>query len=247
MVNEIEETNLLEGDLPIAVAFDTNMYFNLFFDQLTQLLLKKYNKPPFPINFICSNGVKTELTGYEWKYKNNDIEDIKRVCYRPNIIDNFFNQNKLTSREWHLGHIDYLESIEFTYSKIVDIEDEITNDDMDSKIIEGIVKEISQQDLKLFLYSQDSDFISRAKGNRNIVPIYLEKVPYYKLGHHLFSEWESFLRLLYILSVTFGAIELTFDEKSFIIYGIWKGKKYGHWEQKCIKIVSTDKIIQNIR
>jgi len=237
----------LEGDLPVALAFDTNLYYNLFFDQLTNLLRKRYGSPPYMINFLCSTGVKKELTRYELKYKSNDIEEIKQFCKNPEVIDNFFNQNKLKSRLWHLGHVDYLDSIDSTQSKIVDVDKTIETDDMDCKILEGLVEYINQQNIKLYLYSQDSDFISRAKGNRNVIPTYLDKIPYHKLNSQLSCEWEQLVKLLYILSITFGAIQLDFEDNVVIIYGIWKGKKYHHWLDKSIKIVSKDNIITNIQ
>ncbi len=246
-INENEDTNLLEGDLPVALAFDTNLYYNLFFDQLTGLLRKRYGSPPYLINFLCSTGVKKELTGYEWKYKSNDIEEIKHVCKEPDVIDNFLNQNKLKSRLWHLGHVDYLDSIDSTQSKIVDIDKTIETDDMDCKILEGLVEYINQQNIKLYLYSQDSDFISRAKGNRNVIPIFLDKIPFHKLNSRLSCEWEQLVKLLYILSITFGAIRLEFEDTDLILNGIWKGKKYHHWLDKSIKIVSKDNIITNIQ
>ncbi len=246
-IEESEKTNLLEGDLPVAMAFDTNLYFNLFFDQITNLLRKKFGSSPYPINFLCSIGVKKELTRYEWKYKSKEIEEIKQILQNPEVIDNFFNQNKLTSRLWHLGHVDYLDSIESTHSKIVDVDKFIETDDMDCKIIEGLIEYITQQNIKLYLFSQDSDFISRAKGNRNVHPIYLDNIPPFKLNNHLSCEWERFAKLLYILSITFGAIQLEFEGSTLQIYGIWKGKKYHHWLDKSVKIVSNDNIIANIQ
>lgn len=246
-INANEDTNLLEGDLPVALAFDTNLYYNLFFDQLTELLRKRYGSPPYLINFLCSTGVKKELTGYEWKYKSNDIEEIKQISKDPDVIDNFLNQNKLRSRLWHLGHVDYLDSIDSTQSKIVDMDKTIETDDMDSKILEGLVEYINQQNIKLYLYSQDSDFISRAKGNRNVIPIYLDKIPFHKLNSRLSCEWEQFAKLLYVISITFGAIRLEFEDSALSTFGIWKGKKYHHWLDKSIKIVSKDNIITNIQ
>ncbi|MGV9206429.1 MAG: hypothetical protein ACOC44_20675 [Promethearchaeia archaeon] len=245
--DELKNIDLLGGDLPVAIAFDTNMYLNLFFNQFSESLRKQYGPAPFPINFLCSNGVKKELTRYEWKYKPNDLEGIREVCKEPDIIDNFFNQNKLGSRLWHLGHVDYLDSIDLTHSKIVNIDKSIQTNDMDSKIIEGLVNNISQQNIKLYLYSQDSDFISRAKGNRNLSPIYLDKIPLYKLNEQFSCEWEQFAKLLSILSVTFGAVKLKFGDSTLNVYGIWKGKKYGDWLNKSVKIVSKNNIIKNIQ
>jgi len=247
VINEIEETNLLEGDLPVALAFDTNLYFNLMFNQLTDLFNKRFQSPPYLINFLCSVGVKKELTGYEWKYKGNDIEEMKEICKEPEIVNNFFNQNKFKSRLWHLGHVDYLDSIESTQSKIIDIDKTIETDDMDCMILEGLVDYINQQNIKLYLYSEDSDFISRAKGNPNVIPVFLEKIPFHKLNSRLSCEWEQLAKLLYVLSITFGAIKLEFEKTTLIMYGIWKGKKYHHWLDKSIKIVSEDNIINNIK
>ena len=97
------------------------------------------------------------------------------------------------------------------------------------------------------MYSQDSDFISSAKGNRNVIPIFLDKIPFHKLNSRLSCEWEQFAKLLYVLSITFGAIRLEFENTLLTIYGIWKGKKYHHWIEKSIKIVSEDNIINNIQ
>ena len=247
LIAELEDLNILEGDMPIAIAFDTNLYYDQFFTQLSSLLDKKYGKPKYPIYFLLSEGVKKELITYEYKYKVDDIEDLKGNCAYPDIVEEFFNQNKLNARIKHLGHIDFLKCNENVYSKIIEEDKSIYKSDMDSRIIQGLLKEIRQQNIKLYLYSLDSDFIARARGNRNLITKHLEKIPQSKLEKKYSCDWEMFNRFLYNLAITFGAIIIKFPNgTNLILYGIWRGKKLNDWEKENIKITFSNKLLDRI-
>ncbi len=248
LIEKIENLNILEGDSPIALFFDTNLYYDQFFTQLSNLLEQKYRKPKYPIYFLLSEGVKKELITYENKYKVDDIEKLKENCAYPDIVEEFFNQNKFKSRIKHLGHIDFLKCNENVYSKIIEEDQTINKNDMDSRIIQGLLKEIRQQNIRLFLYSQDSDFIARARGNRNLIAKFLEKIPQTKLETKYICNWEIFNRFLYNLAITFGAVILEFsNETNLVIYGIWRGKKLNDWEKENIKIISSNPILERIQ
>jgi len=247
LITELENVNILEGDIPIAISFDTCLYYDQFFTQLTRLLEQKYRKPKYPIYFLLSEGVKNELITYEDKYKVNDIEELKDNSAHPEMIEEFFNQNKFKARIKHLGHMDFLKCDENVYSKIVEEERSISRRDMDSRIIQGLINEIRQQNLKLYLFSQDSDFIARARGNRNLIAKHLEKIPQSKLKKKYNCSWEDFNRFLYTLAITFGAIKLEFSNNFTIdFYGIWRGKKLNDWERENLKIFTSNPIIERI-
>jgi len=247
ILRDMAKVNPLNGDLPIAISFDTNLYYNQFFSQLYPMLLEKYGAPRFPIKFLMSEGVKKELTRYEKKYKQKDIDDLKKVVKYPLIIQDFFNQSTLTSRLWHLGHSDFLKCIANVNYKFVDEDTSVNHNDMDNKIINGLLKEIKQQNIKLHILSQDSDFIARSRGNKNLVPIFLDRIPNSKLKLLYSISWEKFVRFIYTLSVTFGAIVLEFNDKSVIvIQGIWRGKKLFHWENETMKVCSINNLISKI-
>ncbi len=177
ILNKIENINILEGDFPIAIAFDTNLYIDQYFTQFLKLLKKKYHKPRFPVYFLLSEGVKKELMTFESKYKNSDIQKLKRICNNSRMVEEFYNQNKLRARIKHMGYIDFLKCNENVYSKIIQEDIGMSNKDMDSKLIQGFINELKEQNIKLYLFSEDSDFISRARGNRNLVAINLERPP----------------------------------------------------------------------
>jgi hypothetical protein len=246
-LNKIESVNILEGDMLSALAFDTNLYYYQFFTQFSKMLRKRYRKPKYPINFLVSEGVRKELLSYEAKYKNEDIEDLKFNCADPFLIEDFWNQNNLKARIKHLAHTDYLKCVDNVYSKLVQEDTTIQNADMDTRIIEGLVKEIRQERVKLYLFSQDKDFISRARGIRNIIPVYLEKIPYAKLREKITCSWEKFSRFLYILAITFGVITLQFGEIGNIhLYGIWRGKELSDWENENVKLSSNNLILKKV-
>ena len=247
LITDLERINILEGDMPIAIAFDTCLYYDQFFTQLSRILEQKYRKPKYPIYFLLSEGVKNELITYEEKYKVDDIEELKNISAYPDMIEEFFNQNKFKARIKHLGHIDFLKCDEYVYSKIVEEEKNLDKSDMDSRIIQGLIKEIRQQNIKLYLFSQDSDFIARARGNRNLIAKHLEKVPQSKLEKKYVYSWEEFSRFLYNLAITFGAIKLEFSNSSIIdLYGIWRGKKLYDWERENLKILTLNPITERI-
>ncbi|MEJ2294146.1 MAG: hypothetical protein P8Y23_05200 [Candidatus Lokiarchaeota archaeon] len=246
-LNKIEAINVLEGDMLSALAFDTNLYYDQIFTQFSKMLRKRYKIPKYPINFLVSEGVRKELLTYEAKYKNEDIEDLKGKCADPDLIEDFWNQNKLNARIKHLAHTDYLKCFDSVYSKLVQEDTTIENADMDTKIIEGLAKEIRQQRIKLYLFSQDKDFISRARGIRNIIPIYLEKIPFSKLKDKITCGWGKFSRFLYILAITFGVITLQFGEnENMQLYGIWRGKGLNDWENENVKLSSNNPILKKV-
>lgn len=248
LFDEINNINILDGDMPIAIAFDTNLYYDQFFTQLSTLLDKRYRKPKYPVYFLLSEGVKKELITYEFKYKVDDIEALKDNCAHPDMVEEFFNQNKLKARIKHLGHIDFLKCNEKVYSKIIEEDESIDKNDMDSRIIQGLIKELRQQNIKLYLYSQDSDFIARARGNRNLITKHLEKVPLWKFKNKYSCEWEKFNQFLYNLTIMFGAIKLEFpDSSSLKLYGIWRGKKLNDREKENLKIVFSNQFLSRIK
>lgn len=247
ILRNMDRVNPLNGDLPIAISFDTNLYFNQFFSQMYPMLLERYGAPRFPIKFLMSEGVKKELTRYEKKYKQYDIDELKNVVKYPSIIEDFFNQSTLNSRLWHLGHSDFLKCIDNVNYKLVDEDISVNHNDMDNKIINGLLKEIKQQNIKLYILSQDSDFIARSRGNKNLVAKFLDKIPYSKLKQLYSISWEKFVRFIYTLSVTFGAIILEFKGKPIIvIQGIWRGKKLFHWENGTMKVCSANNLLGKI-
>ena len=247
ILRNMDQVNPLNGDLPIAISFDTNLYFNQFFSQMYPMLLERYGAPRFPIKFLMSEGVKKELTRYEKKYKQYNIDELKNVVKYPSIIEDFFNQSTLNSRLWHLGHSDFLKCIDNVNYKLVDEDISVNHNDMDNKIINGLLKEIKQQNIKLYILSQDSDFIARSRGNKNLVTKFFDKIPYSKLKQLYSISWEKFVRFIYTLSVTFGAIILEFKGKPIIvIQGIWRGKKLFHWENETMKVCSTNNLLSKI-
>ncbi|TFF88002.1 MAG: hypothetical protein EU549_03805 [Promethearchaeota archaeon] len=247
VLNEIDNLNILEGDMPIAIAFDTNLYYDQFFSHFSCILKNKYRNTKYPIYFLLSEGVKKELITYEDKYKGEDIDKFRQFCPYRDIVDEFFNQNKFHSRIKHLGHMDFLKCNEGVYSKIIDEEVSINRRDMDSRIIEGLIKEIHNQNIKLFLFSEDSDFIARARGNRNLIAKHLERIPLWKLEEKYSCNWEIFDRFLYILAITFGAIIIDIqDYPQLIIHGIWRGKKLFDWEKENVKIITSNPILDKI-
>ncbi len=247
VLREIDKCNILQGDLPIVFAFDTNMYFSQFFNQLSILLKKKFGNRRSPISFLLSEGVKQELSKYEWKYTNKELDPMKKLCPNSDLLDEFSNQNTLDSRLWHLGHIDFLKCLKETHSKSVDIDDAVESEFKDLKIIEGLNKEVKQQNIKLYLFSKDSDFIARAQGHRNIVPVFIETIPQKEIKDSYTCDWETLLRLLYNLSITFGVIKLEFKRgNSILIYGIWRGKKFQDWECEVLKLKASNPILTRV-
>ncbi|MHA1755979.1 MAG: hypothetical protein ACTSVV_04355 [Promethearchaeota archaeon] len=248
ILNKIENINILEGDFPIAIAFDTNLYVDQYFTQFLKLLKKRYHKPRFPIYFLLSEGVKKELMTFKNKYKNDEIQKLKTLCANPKMVEEFYNQNKLKARIKHMGYVDFLKCNENVYSKIILEDESVDKKNMDSRIIHGFLNEIREQNIKLYLLSQDSDFISRARGNRNLIAIHLERIPLSQLKDEFICSWEDFGRFLYNLAIIFGAINLKLENNHNIeIYGIWRGKKFNNWDKEELKIISLKSLLVNVK
>jgi len=246
ILEELKDINFLEGDLPIALAFDTSTYRNQVFSQLYLYLMNNYRLSPKSINFLLSEGVKAELMNFEDKYRQKDINNLKTVGKYPQIIDRFINQNMLEARLIHSGHTDYLKSRKFTNTKQIP---EGYARDQDTRIIRGLAKYVEKNNIKLHLFSHDKDFNDRAQGFPNVKSHILEKnLPLRNLGSNFECSWEIFFRLLYNLSILFGAIILRVKNKhEIIIFGIWVGKSASDWENERLLIYSENSILKNIK
>ena len=234
ILKEIINNNVIKGDLPITFAFDTSTYRNHIFTHLYRLYNLKYNRKINNLNFFISDGVFKELKGFEAKYNPSQISRLKKIVEYPYLIDNFGNQNTLYSRILHAAHVDFLKTIKFVNAKWVETEKE-GNDD-DSQIIMKLANEAATQNVKLYLFTHDSDFECRADGYRNVHCKFLE-YPYYKIIGNQFSiDWYYLARIFYELAILFGAIIIKVPNgNNIFIFGIWRGKRTEDWENERVK------------
>ena len=237
---EIKNRDYLKGEHPIAIAFDTNLYYEQMFSHLSRYIRLKYDNFGHPLNFLISEGVRKELMNYEDKYNRRDLEELKNYANYPQIVEQFNNQNKFFARKKHLAHIDFLKNSIAPFSKEVKEDSTYPSEDMDTKIIMGLINEARSQEIKLYLFSQDSNFFGRTRSIKNLEGIFLEKNRFRYLDFKFNCSWELFCRLIYYFAIIFGAIILKFQNGSqMVIHGIWKGKRVEDWEAENVKIFAS--------
>ncbi len=252
LLNEIVDTNPINGDLYKIISFDTCTYSNQTFSHLYKYYKNnnKFTKKINKLDFLVSRGVVNEMSEYENKYSNNVIEYLKKTALYPNIVDKFRFQSTLQARLTKLAHCDYLKCKALANVKTVDLDDNAALHN-DTRIISGLASEIARfGNLHLSLYSHDENFYGRASG---LTSVKCMKLNYKQISHNdesnyeISCDWDEFERILYYLSVTFGAIILNINDKEkFVLFGIWPRQKTEDWQNEKLRIYSHNPILQRM-
>lgn len=210
------DPDLMAGHSPVFAGFDTN----LMSWQIDRVLgLHDPDSGVGYVNgFVLATGVRDEL---DWDYKCHDTDpyvDAFGAAY-----EEFWNQPLGSARLGRLGLL--------TYRRIRDIEQavEVQSDRGDEAIIDAYDEYDRENRSDILLFSNDRNFVEQARAHRMLG----QRVDFPdQFPRKTTASWRELERLLYLMAIVFGAIEVP----SATVYGVWRGKDELDWQHERVKI-----------
>jgi hypothetical protein len=216
--------DLAAGHEPVFAGFDTNL--------LPWRIAHNLGLEPghdAQINgFALATGVMNEL---DLDHKRSNTDVLEKAF--GSAFDELWNQPAGSNREGRLGENYYRTLRENRHAE------EITSDTGDDSIVQSYEELQSDTRKDVLLFSNDRDFIERARANRVLAQRveFPDDVP-----AQVSASWREIEDLLYVLTVLFGVLEIP---KS-TLFGVWKGKGGMAWQREQIKIDCRSPKVQNI-
>lgn len=206
--------DLTAGHRPVVAGFDTNLLPWRMAD-----VLGLYPGQDTDINgYALATGVRDEL---DWDQKRSDTRELEQAF--GDEFDALWNQPSGARRIGRLGETYYRKLRDHRYA------DEIDTRRGDESIIEGYDAYQSDNRKDVLLFSNDRDFVERARSKRVLGQrVELPKA----LPEQVERSWTAIQDTLYVLTVLFGVLELP----KVTMYGVWKGKDGQAWRDEALKI-----------
>lgn len=215
-VDRYGDPDLMAGHPPVFAGFDTNL-LPWRIDEV--LGLRDPETGVGYVNgFVLATGVRDEL---DWDHKCHDTRPFEAAF--GDAYEEYWNQPLGAARVGRLGMLQY--------RNIRDIQQaaEIECDRGDEAIIAGYDDWSSDHRGDVILFSNDRTFIERAHGH-TILAQWID-LPR-DLPDHATATWRELELLLYLLTVTFGVLELP----TATLHGVWRGKDHLDWQRERLKI-----------
>lgn len=250
-IKELNDYNPLKGELPVLICFDTNLFRNRFYSLLSRSVIQNlgYNR----LGFLLSRRVRDELS-FDYKYKGAEIEKITDFVeyncvsksdtgkkWHKLAADNFFNQNKFMDRLRRIGYQEYIKCKEKEICREISYTS-ASKLSPDLEIINSVEDFLKNEKIRVLLLSEDRDFIDRAQGISNIIPLLIRYPPVNDISQSFKASWEDFAHLLYSSAVYSGGViinkELTLNKSDpiCVLQGIWAGKESDDWTKNYLKV-----------
>ena len=258
MIQDALNYSPLNGELPPVIGMDSNLFRFRFYSLYCNYIYDpKFQKR---VGFCISETVHYELN-YSQKY-GSDLQQILDAIpsyiispiaegaeWYKEIVKDFSNQNKFIDRKKRLGMEELNTCIQNEI--IFNCEKSQQDSDNDFLIIDEMKNFISTHDFRLFLMSNDKDFVAKAKGIPNVQPILVD-YPRTRIGSEIKAKWIQFLQYIYVTAIWYGGILLidTTDNTNVpiaAINGIWKGKDDSDWQECRLKIKADEAILKSIK
>ncbi|WP_049996226.1 hypothetical protein [Halococcus sediminicola] len=206
--------DLNAGADPVLAGFDTNI---MPWRPAHMLGLRSTDEPVIN-GFALATGIRDEL---DWGGKRKDTQSLVEA-FGPEF-EALWNQPAGASREGRLGELCYRQLRDQQYG------DEFTTDTGDEEIIEGYDEYERETRKEVLLFSNDRDFIERARSHR----IHAQRVEFPEgLPRKLTGSWQEIQDTLYLLSILFGVLTLP----KVTLYGVWKGKGGMAWHDEKLEV-----------
>lgn len=205
--------DLTAGHQPVVASFDTN----LLPWRIVDVLDLQPGQDAVVNGFVVATGVRDELN---WDYKRSNTDPLERA-FGPKF-EEFWNQPAGAQREGRLGETSYRRLRDHRYA------DEIVSERDDEQIVGSIDDFQSESRKSVLLFSNDRDFIERARAHR----ILAQRVEFpARLPDTLDGSWADIRDTLYVLTILFGVLELP----KVTLYGVWRGKGGQDWHDERLK------------
>ncbi|WP_254863076.1 hypothetical protein [Halovivax gelatinilyticus] len=210
------DPDLMAGHSPVFAGFDTN----LMSWQIDRVLgLHDPDSGVGYVNgFVLATGVRDEL---DWDYKCHNTDPY--VDAFGESYEEFWNQTLGSARLGRLGLL--------TYRRIRDIEQavEVQSDRGDAAIIDAYDEYDRENRSDIVLFSNDRNFVEDARAHRMLG----QRVDFPgEFPRKTTASWREIERLLYLLAIVFGVIEVP----GATVYGVWRGKDELDWQHERVKV-----------
>ncbi len=236
-IDEIRSRNFLQGDRPRRIVFDTvalnRRYYSVLENQLSSMF---GTRAPvgWGVSYLTTTGILRELAKYDWKYRQEQLVKLSEEL-QVDWFDwkGFTNQLMSRDRVFRLGDVEGKKMC--NNGRCVRASSAVGDDE----IIKSLEKHSRYNREEMLAVSEDSDFVSKCKSFEiNALRLDRGRLP----SGPIKARWIEVCDLLYVLSVTLGAIRLKWDDANWLlIEGIWRGKKEESWNQEHVRLSTENK------
>lgn len=226
-VNRNSQRDLLKGQKPLFLGFDTNALRHRF-----PVLLQKILPQDARCGYVLHQGVFDELhPKMDKKLSKKMIEILKQRLGRE--YGKFFNQPPLEARKHKLGLVEYRKVKTLQYAE------EISGKRGDLKIVKDYSEFGRKRNLDVFLFSEDNNFVEMARDNRLSAFHIIQKK---ELPETLKATWEELVELVYTTAIIYGWVKMG----SATLYGVWLGKNQEDWNCEALKVMFEDEKLEEM-
>lgn len=219
--------DVMKGHPSAYIAFDTNILRDRFF---STVLLDEDELPHQQFSFALTEVIRDELT-FSYKFSDRDMDALRahpRLAEKGDVLDHFWNQNKLRDRQQRMGFVEY-GKIQSRMNFLLCGNGEGGNANPDMKIIQNY-QSFASVHRQILLLSRDNDFIALAQGRSGMNPVRAEYPAEITIANPY--SWERLCELVYVWSVLYGCVELRVDGGYLRCFGMWRGKDPEDWSNE---------------
>ncbi|MFW9804780.1 MAG: hypothetical protein ACFFFC_19145 [Candidatus Thorarchaeota archaeon] len=234
-INEIRGRNLLQGDKPRRIVFDTVALNRRYYSVLEQHLSSSIGtREPvgWGVGYLTTTGILKELAKYDWKYRQEKLLKLSKE-FPVDWFDwkEFTNQLMSRDRVFRLGDVEGKKMC--NSGRCVRASSRVGDDE----IIKSLEKHTRYNREEILAVSEDSDFVSKCKSFEiNALRLDRGRLP----SGAIKARWVEVCDLFYVLAVTLGVIRMKWDGSWLLLKGIWRGKKEESWNQEHVRLSSED-------
>ncbi|MHA2040765.1 MAG: hypothetical protein ACXACG_08775 [Candidatus Thorarchaeota archaeon] len=235
-IDEIRSRNLLQGDRPRRIVFDTvalnRRYYSVLERQLSSLI--GIREPVgWGVSYLTTTGILKELAKYDWKYRQEQLVKLSQE-FPVDWFDwkGFTNQLMSRDRVFRLGDVEGKKMC--NSGRCVRASSRVGDDE----IINALEKHARYNREEILAVSEDSDFVSKCKSYEiNALRLDRGRLP----SGIIKARWIEVCELQYVLAVILGAFRTIWNDGWFLLEGIWRGKKEESWNQERVRLSSENK------
>jgi len=234
-IDEIRSRNLLQGDRPRRIVFDTVALNRRYYSVLEQQISSAVGiREPsgWGVSYLTTTGILKELAKYDWKYRQDQLVKLSEELPVDWFDwEEFTNQLMSKDRLFRLGDVEGKKMC--NSGRCV----RASSDVKDDEIIKALERHSRYNREEILAVSEDSDFVSKCKSFEiNALRLDRGRMP----SGPIKARWIEVCDLLYVLAVTLGVVRIKWDDEWLLLNGIWRGKKEESWNQERVKLSSEN-------
>jgi hypothetical protein len=221
IVMELEKAadrDLMRGDKPLYVGFDTNTLVRRFPEIMPQIRC----------GFCLHSGILDELHP---RFVEEKLRGFKADMLRKRGL-NVFNQPPMRARKFKVGAVEYRKLLRREHAE------EIGDGAGDVNMIKDYQRFQKRRNVDVLLVSEDSNFVEIANDHK-VKAVHMRQAR--DVPRRLSPSWRELVELLYTTAIAFGTIRM----KSVLIHGIWSGKTWKDWNAERLRLEFENKSLED--